>query len=145
MKLLATLAAALPLLAADHPDITGTWTLDIAKSNFGARPAPDSMVLIIAKNKNLLKISQTSKTPNDERVIDTECKTDGRFHPVDGPVGGSVRCKFDGQTLVGEKELTDGSSKVTMRFTIDPGGSTAVEQLHITGTAAGDSTLVWKR
>ncbi len=133
------------LFAADHPDIVGTWTMDATHSDFGTHAAPDSMSLTFTKKGNLLRIAQTSKTPSDERMLETECKTDGRFHPVSGPVAGSVRCKWEGKTLIGEKELPDGSSKLIMRFTPGPDGRTATEQLHITGTGAGDSTIVWKR
>lgn len=139
------LAISASLFAADHPDITGTWTMDITHSDFGTHAAPDSMSLTFSKKGNLLRISQTSKSPSDERMLDTECKTDGRFHPVTGPVSGSIRCKWEGRTLIGEKELPGGSSKLIMRFTVSPGGNSATEQLHITGTGAGDSMIPWKR
>ncbi len=131
---------------ADKPDITGTWQLDVAKSNFGDKTTPSSMTLTVSQEKKMIRISQTSTTPNDERTVETECRTDGRFHPVQGPVGGSVRCKWEGATLISEKELSDGHSKLEMRLTVSPDRATATEQLHITNTSgAGDNTLVWKR
>jgi hypothetical protein len=138
---------AVPGIAAEKPDFTGTWQLDVARSNFGNQPPPDSMTLNVSRGKHkTLQISQTSTKPHDVRTVETECRTDGNFHPVDGPVSGSVRCKWEGNTLISEKELPDGHSKLEMRLTISPDGSTATEQLHVTDTnGAGDSVLVWKR
>lgn len=136
----------LPVAAWEHPDITGNWTLDVARSNFGEHPAPTSMTLTVSQKGKLLRISQTSTNPHDERTVDNECKTDGNFHPVQGPVGGSVRCKWEGGTLVSEKKWDDGSKELEMRLTVSPDGNSATEQLHMKNTTgAGDSTLVWKR
>jgi hypothetical protein len=138
---------AVPAAAADRPDFAGTWQLDIAQSNFGNQPPPDSMTLNVSRSKHkTLQISQTSTKPHDVRTVDTECRTDGNFHPVDGPVSGSVRCKWEGNTLISEKELPDGHSKLEIRLTISPDGGTATEQLHVTDSnGVGDSVLVWKR
>jgi hypothetical protein len=138
---------AIPAAAAERPEIAGTWQLDLSRSNFGSQPPPDSMTLTISQGKKkTLHISQTSTKPHDTRTVETECRTDGNFHPVDGPISGSVRCKWDGNTLISEKELSDGHSKLEIRLTVSPDGSTATEQLHVTDTTgAGDSTLVWKR
>lgn len=138
---------ALPAPAAEKPDFTGNWQLDVAQSKFGNQPAPDSMTLTVTRSKHkTLQISQVSTKPQDVRTVETECRTDGNFHPVDGPVSGSVRCKWEGKTLISEKELPDGHSKLEMRLTISPDGSTATETLHTTDSnGAGDSVLVWKR
>ncbi len=137
---------AIPAHAAEKPDITGTWQLDVSRSNFGSQPAPDSMTLNITQGKKkTLRISQTSSVPHDVLTVETECRTDGNYHPVDGPVSGSVRCKWQGDTLVSEKELPDGHSKLEMRLTVSPDRSSATEQLHISGGSAADRTLVWKR
>ena len=145
LALLSLLAA--PAWAADKPDITGTWVLDVSRSNFGNQPPPESMTLNISEGKKkTLHISQTSTKPHDVRTVETECRTDGNFHPVDGPVAGSVRCKWQGDMLVSEKELSDGHSKLEMRLTVSPDRATATEQLHVTDSnGSGDSTLVWKR
>lgn len=48
MMLLSATALALfsfPLVAAEHPDITGTWLLDATKSDFGPMPVPPDLVL----------------------------------------------------------------------------------------------------
>ena len=135
-----------PVGAWQHPDITGPWTLDIAHSSFGDHPAPEQMTLNITKKGKLLRIAQTSKNPHDERTVENECKTDGNFHPVQGPVGGSIRCKWDGSTLITEKKWDDGNQELDMRLIVAPDGHSATEELHMRNTnGAGDSTLVWKR
>ncbi len=147
LALSAVLALPAAVVATEKPDITGTWQLDVSRSNFGSQAAPDSMTLRVTEGKHkTLQISQTSTSPGDLRTVETECRTDGNFHPVDGPVGGSVRCKWQGDTLVSEKELPDGHRKLEMRLTVSPDRATATEQLHVTGTSgASDTTLVWKR
>jgi hypothetical protein len=105
------------------------------------------MTLNVTRSKHhTLQISQTSTKPHDVRTVETECRTDGNYHPVDGPVSGSVRCKWHGDTLISEKQLPDGHSKLEIRLTVSPDGKTATEQLHVTDTnGEGDTTLVWKR
>jgi hypothetical protein len=41
--LLSAGAVVAPVPAADHPDFSGTWTLDVSKSKFGPIPGPSSL------------------------------------------------------------------------------------------------------
>jgi hypothetical protein len=66
----------LPLLAAEHPDITGTWAIDAPKSDFGAMPAPNDLVV-------------TVKAAGDGKTMTTE-------RQISGPTGeGQMRMVFN--------------------------------------------------
>ena len=43
------------------PNFAGTWSLDVAKSDFGPMPAPESIVHVIEHNEPNIKITTTQK------------------------------------------------------------------------------------
>ena len=66
-------------MAADRPDFSGEWNLNIVKSDFGAyRPTPVGSVLKIDHKDPILKVTRTIAT--DKGVITTESvySTDGK-------------------------------------------------------------------
>jgi len=79
------LAAALVLLLAApavsqsaKPDFSGTWTLDVAKSDFGPAPAPKSIVHVVEHKEPSLKISSTQVTEQGETTNVRNISTDGK-------------------------------------------------------------------
>jgi hypothetical protein len=79
------LAAALVLLLAApavsqsaKPDFSGTWTLDVAKSDFGPAPAPKSIVHLVEHKEPSLKISSTQVTEQGETTNVRNISTDGK-------------------------------------------------------------------
>lgn len=80
-------AACLLLLAAStastvaqeaKPDFSGTWNLDVAKSDFAGAPAPDSIVHVIVHKDPSLKITTTQKGPQGELTNTRTLTTDGK-------------------------------------------------------------------
>jgi hypothetical protein len=70
--------AATPAAQAAKPNFTGTWTLDIAKSDFGPSPPPESMVMVVDHKDPTIKIKSTQKTAEGETVNDRTLTTDGK-------------------------------------------------------------------
>src|SRR5690349_11710061 len=71
--------AATPALAQVKPNFSGTWNLDVAHSDFGPSPAPESMTLTIVHKDPSLKVSSTQKSGDmgevkNERNITTDGK-----------------------------------------------------------------------
>ena len=60
------------------PDFSGKWTLDIAKSDFGQMPPPDSIVAIIEHREPNLKITATQKGQQGEITNERVMTTDGK-------------------------------------------------------------------
>ncbi|MBI3695115.1 MAG: hypothetical protein HY238_09805 [Acidobacteria bacterium] len=74
---LVVLALSLPALAQDNPNFSGTWELQVAKSEFGPLPAPESQVSVIDHKEPKLQIKVTSKTAQGEQTSTRNLTTDG--------------------------------------------------------------------
>ncbi len=107
-----------PIWAQDaKPNLTGTWTLDTSKSDFGGMPGPDSVVNVIDHKDPQLKITSTQKSQQQGEVTNTRMlTTDGKENTNtmrtmmgDQPVKSTT--KWNGKTL-------------TNAFTLDIQGNT---------------------
>ena len=70
--------AASPAAQAAKPNFTGTWTLDVSKSDFGPSPPPESMVMVVEHKDPAIKIKSTQKTAEGEVVNDRSLTIDGK-------------------------------------------------------------------
>jgi hypothetical protein len=61
-----------------RPDFSGTWNLDVAKSDFAGAPAPDSIVHVIEHKDPILKITSTQKNQQGELTNTRNLTTDGK-------------------------------------------------------------------
>ena len=71
------------------PSFSGTWSLDVAKSDFGPAPAPTSLVHVIEHTEPNIKMVSTQKTPQGEVTNERHLTTDGKenVNKVRTPVG----------------------------------------------------------
>jgi hypothetical protein len=60
------------------PNFTGKWNLDVAKSDFGPMPPPDSVVHVIEHNEPSVKIVTTQKSAQGETTNERLLTTDGK-------------------------------------------------------------------
>jgi hypothetical protein len=67
-----------PAAQAAKPNFTGTWTLDIAKSNFGPAPPPESMVMVVEHKDPAIRIKTTQKSADGETLNDRSMTIDGK-------------------------------------------------------------------
>jgi len=125
----------------EHPDLSGSWQLDVATSTFGTMALPASGVLnITAGARKTLHIQLVLKGAQGERTTETDWKTDDRFHPVVGDEPGTLLAKWDGSVLVGRRHTDAGMEEIHMAVGAD--GVTMIQSIQST---QGNSTLVWKR
>lgn len=98
-----------------RPNFSGTWNLDVAKSDFGPAPPPDSMVAVIEHKDPSLKMSTTQKGLEGEFTNERSLTTDGKENT------NRVR------TVVGEQEVKSTTSwngrKLAIAFTLDVQGT----------------------
>jgi hypothetical protein len=59
-------------------DFSGKWTLDVAKSDFGQMPPPESMVAVIEHKEPNVKITSTQKNQQVEITNERTMTTDGK-------------------------------------------------------------------
>ena len=129
-------------LAADHPSFAGTWMLDTAKST-GDAPGWASMT--VADSGHWFRMAQNGKDGRVIRVIEGECRTDNRFHPVAGANGGSIKCKREGASLTTDQHWNDDHNERSMRTTLTADGK-LIQDVHESGPqGTKDAHLVWNR
>ncbi len=126
-KTIAVLAVALALagvsVAAEHPEVTGTWALDAAKSDFGPAPVPTDLVVTITGKAPDYQIHQTGAGQPD---MDLKFSTSGQ--PVTNQVGGAKMTsthRWEGDVITGEVALdTPDGTRITFkdRITYSPDG-----------------------
>ena len=90
MKKLTTRIAVFALLVAAaasvsaqgaKPNFSGTWNLDLPKSDFGPSPPPESIVLVVAHKEPAVKVSSTQKTAEGTVLNERNLTTDGKPNP----------------------------------------------------------------
>jgi hypothetical protein len=60
------------------PNFSGTWTLDLAKSDFGPAPPPDSVVMTIDHKEPSLKSTTVQKGQQGDATNESTITTDGK-------------------------------------------------------------------
>ncbi len=92
----------LSLCAQDsHPDFSGTWNLDVAKSDFGPMPPSTSEKREIEHKDPKLKVKSTSVGQQGERKTESNYTTDGKENTnTQGPMEVKSTSKWDGKKLV---------------------------------------------
>jgi hypothetical protein len=134
------LAAALGLLATaafadSKPDFTGTWKLNVEKSDFGGGPTVRGLQVKIERCDTVLKYS-VSGTDSEGNAIEEalEVPIDGQPHDWQGK---TVTLRWEGDTLVGETKGGDGDAVETAHVTMSEGGSAFLREVT-TKTADGE-------
>jgi hypothetical protein len=104
----------LPLLAAEHPDITGTWVIDAAKSDFGTMPVPADLVVTVKASGDEFSVLQTGGGQPD---LELHFNTAGKEVANDLPGGKMTSThRWEGAVLVGDVTITGGDgTKVTFK------------------------------
>ncbi|HXJ15579.1 MAG TPA: hypothetical protein VNM68_00080 [Candidatus Polarisedimenticolia bacterium] len=138
----ASASAAAAASAGPHPNLSGTWKLDIAKSDFGAGQPPASQVDTIEMNGVSCKVTTDQKGGfMGDTTYAESFTTDGKESTWSGMGGSEVKgtAQWEGNTLVVNAKTSFQGSDVTIKdtYTLGEDGKT----LHVTshaGTSMGD-------
>jgi len=116
---------ALAATAQDKPDFSGAWKADIAKSNFGVLPAPQSATLKVEHKEPNFKLISTTVGDAGERTYELSFTTDGKecTNFVGNTEIKSV-LKWEGAVLVMEHKAAGGEVTVKDRWTLSEDGKT---------------------
>lgn len=135
----------------DHPNLSGTWKLDVPKSNFGQAPGPASEVDTIVDNEPSLKVTIAQKGGMMGDINMTEAMTtDGQPSSWKGMADADVSgtAKWDGSTLVVNAKSSFQGSDVTMKetYSLSSDGNTLTHTMHAeTSMGNFDSTSVYDK
>ena len=106
---LAMMAVAVPLAAADF---SGSWMLNLSKSQYGQFPAPEVMMRTVKMEGSQLAMSTYQKGAQGEVKSELKYSTDGK-PSVNGASTGTAH--FEGETLIIESSREMQGAKLTQR------------------------------
>lgn len=147
----ASSGAAAMIHSGSSSNLTGTWKLDIPKSNFGQMQPPASQVDTIADDEPSVKISVDQKGGMMGDTAYTESlTTDGKSATWPGMGGSQVTgtAQWNGNSLVIDSKTSFQGSDVKIKdtFTLGPDGTTLTEATHVeSGMGNFDSTSVFDK
>ena len=97
-------------------NLTGTWKVDNAKSDFGAMPAPQSTVSTIDQEDPKLKISTTSVGDSGERTFTLVFTTDGTESTNEvGSIQIKSKARWEGNDLIVESKAATDQGEFTVK------------------------------
>jgi hypothetical protein len=147
---LGVFALAASLAAQSKPNFSGTWTMNVAKSDFGPLPPSNSRVDVIDHNDPVLKVHTTDDGAQGKQDYIITIPTDGK--EVTNNAGGlevKNTAKWEASGLVVGTKLDFQGTEVTIRsvWTLSADGKTLTETAHLVAGALGetDQTFVFEK
>ncbi len=138
------------LTAAEVPNFSGEWKMNIAKSDFGAVPAPQVLTRTIKHSDPSLEITTHQKGARGESTTELKYTTDGK--PAVKKIQGSEAkgtARWEGETLVIEswREIQGMEIKGKEVWALSGGGRTLTIRNHLSIPQQGefDTTLVMEK
>jgi hypothetical protein len=131
------------------PDFSGTWKLNVGKSDFGPMPAPQSRTDKIEHREPALRHTTTQAREEGEGSFTINLSTDGKeaVNTVNGREARSV-ARWEGDSLVIESKFEAGGSTVTIKdkWALSADGKALTIARHYSGPEGeADATLVLER
>jgi hypothetical protein len=132
---LSVTAFATSMLAQTKPNFSGTWKLNVAKSDFGPLPAPDSRTDVITHNEPTIKIDVDQKGGQGDFAGTINYTTDGKEATNHmGPREVKSTLAWEGSNLVVNSKLLISDAEITVKnvWTLSDDGKTLTQNAHIT-------------
>lgn len=142
---LMTVAAAGAILAADKPNFSGSWQIDLAKSDFGGAPPPGSFTREIEHNEPtvILTDDQTSALGSEKAV--RKYTTDGKettYQWMGSDVKSAAHWEGNALVIIGKVNAGGTDLIVTSTLMISADGKTLTESGKL--VAAGNEVGAYK-
>lgn len=114
------------------PDLSGTWKLDTAKSDFGQFPGPDSQTDVYEHKDPKLHIKSSIKGgPQGDREADLNYTTDGTENTNKmGPMDVKTTAKWEGKKLVMHSKADMQGNEILIDVTYELSGDGKVLTLN---------------
>ena len=123
LLLSASVLCAVALSAATKPDFTGTWKLNVEKSDLGGAPITSVVVQIQHKDPTFTYTAKGAADGQDFEESET-FTTDGKASQDSR--GGTLKAQWDGEVLVTEATGPDGNPAYTSRMALSADGKTTI-------------------
>jgi hypothetical protein len=144
-------AAAMIHTGGAQPNLTGTWKLDIPKSNFGQLPPPASQTDTIDDSEPSVRIAEEQKGGMmGDMSLTSNLSTDGKETTSPGMGGAPTTstAHWDGVALVVDSKFSFQGTDVKVKdtYTLSSDGKTLTEVTHVeSGMGNFDSTSVYDK
>lgn len=131
---------ALPAVSAfaqQKPDFSGTWKLNVAKSDFGALPGPDSRTDVITHKDPALTDDVTSESAQGKQQYTVKYTTDGKEATNQiGPLEIKSILKWEGSNLVVSSKFAFNGGDVNAQasWSLSADGKTITINVHFAST-----------
>jgi hypothetical protein len=142
----------LPLVsvfAQQKPDFSGTWKLNVAKSDFGPLPVPESRTDVITHKEPSLSNSITAQGAQGKQEYTVNYTTDGKeAQNKVGPRDMKSTLKWVGNSLVITSKFVFNDADVTTEatWTLSPDGKTLTVNGHFSSSMGdADQKLVFEK
>jgi hypothetical protein len=129
-------ASASILSAATKPNFTGTWKLNVAKSDLGGAPI-DALVVEVEHKEPVFRYAAKGTAGGQPFEEQESLTTDGK--PGQDARGATVVTKWDGEALVTQASAGDGSPLYESRLSMGTDGKTIV-RVFVLKSADGSQT-----
>ena len=134
---------------AAKPNFSGTWKLNVEKSNFGPTPAPQSIIDVIDHKDPALHMASTRVVDGVEDKNNLSWTTDGK-DSSNTMRGNEVKSKvtWDGATLLFDSTVDVQGSTITLKdkWTLSADGKTLTMARHfVTLEGEADATYVLEK
>lgn len=151
-----TPAPAAPVVQAAHPDFSGTWTLNLAKSDFDQIPPPASEVLTFTQTGSNFTVAVASDSDRGKENYTLAFPSNGTETPIPSnvfPATAELRIlsskgEWQGSSLILTEKITYQGNPGTLKstYTLSADGKTLTRAMHITvDQGEFDTTSVFDR
>ncbi len=141
------LLAASLTFAADKPNFSGSWEMDVSKSDFGGSPPPDSFKRKIEHSEPSLILTDEQTSPLGTEKAVRKYTTDGKettYQWMGGDVKSAAHWDGNSMVIVGKVDLGGTELTVAGTLTLSADGKTLTEndKLIAGGNEVGALKLV---
>ncbi len=129
----ASIAPAAKLSGGAKPNFSGTWKLNVAKSDFGVIPGPESRTDIIDHSDPSLKVSVKEEGPQGKRDYALVMSTDGKENVNNPGIEIKSTATIEGSTLVMNRKLKFQENDIAIKevWTLSEDGKTLTVNSHL--------------
>jgi hypothetical protein len=122
-------------LAADKPNFSGDWSLDVDKSNFGPMPGPATMTRKVDHSDPAMKVTEaTTGGPQGDQTLTMNYSTDGK-ETTNELMGAPVKAtaSWDGSALMIKMAANFGGTDITItdKWTLSADGKVLTDLRHL--------------
>ncbi len=111
-----------PAYSQAKPDFSGTWKLNVQKSDFGSATPLESLTAKVDHKNDVFKYVVDGTVNGQDFHQELAVPIDGKPHPGPGDFPGTMMMKWDGAVIVSEMKMDDGTVVERGRMQISADG-----------------------